>query len=75
MPREARCGDFLCDNSAYKLVVTLAETANADHVTNFMTAHFEAAGNADKATRFDASVPRGYAGDDYQADGAGRRRG
>jgi hypothetical protein len=50
---------FLCDNSAYKLVVTQVETANADHVTNFMTAHFEVAGNADKATRFDASVPRG----------------
>jgi hypothetical protein len=49
---------FLSDNGACKLVVTLAETPNADDVTTFTTTRFEAAISAGKATRFDASVSK-----------------
>ena len=47
---------FLSDNGACKLVVTLAEAPNGDDVTSFTTTRFEAAINAGKATRFDASA-------------------
>ena len=47
---------FVSQNGACKLAVTLAETPNADDVTNFTTTRFEAAINAGKAARFDASA-------------------
>ena len=47
---------FVSHNGACKLAVTLAETPNADDVTTFTTTRFEAAIDAGKATRFNASV-------------------
>ena len=47
---------FLSDNGACKLVLTVAEAANADDASKFVATRFEAAVNAGKATRFDASA-------------------
>ena len=48
-------GYFLSNNHACKLVLALAETPNADDVTNFVETWFEATIDAGKTTRFETA--------------------
>jgi hypothetical protein len=47
---------FLSDHGACRLVLVLAETPNADYLTNFVTTRFEAAIVAGKTARFNVSI-------------------
>ena len=48
-------GYFLSDNGTCKLVLALAETPNADDVTNFVETRLAATIDAGKTTRFDTA--------------------